>query len=150
MITAKDQISKHFHGDEFACPCCNVVKVDELLLEGLESLHTLLDVSIHILSGYRCESHNRYIGGEENSQHCLGKAADIRVLSSVPLQFIYKTAHDLQRFGGIGIYPAGAGQLRGFLHVDVRKNSARWSRINGVYLSVNEGLNYLTSNDGRH
>ncbi len=150
MITAKDQISKHFHGDEFACPCCGVVKIDEDLLEALEGIHDILDTPLHVLSGYRCEKHNKEVGGEKNSQHCLGKAADIRVTPEITLQFFYKTANELQRFGGIGVYPAGAGQLRGFLHLDVRSGLHRWSRLNGKYLSIKEGLDFLASTDGRH
>lgn len=150
MINSKEQISKHFHGDEFACPCCGVVQIDEELLSALESIHLILDCPVHILSGYRCEEHNKAVGGEPYSQHCLGKAADVRILSEISLRTFYKTADELKRFGGIGLYPAGAGQIRGFLHLDVRKKTVRWSRLFGEYLSLKEGLDFIASSDGKH
>ncbi len=150
LINRKDQISKHFHGDEFACPCCGVSMVDEDLLSALEAIHFLLDKPLHILSGYRCEAHNKEIGGEKNSQHCLGKAVDVRLPAGMFLKEFYNVANKLQRFGGIGVYPAGAGQVRGFLHLDVREKVAKWSRINGKYLPVQDGLDFASFDLGKH
>lgn len=142
LINRKEQISKHFHGEEFMCPCCEVVSIDEHLVEILESLHDLVNAPLHILSGYRCEKHNKEIGGEENSQHCLGKAVDVKLPFGMNLRDFYKVAQELDRFGGIGIYPAGAGQVNNFLHLDVREGRARWSRLFGKYRTAQEGLLY--------
>ena len=46
--------------------------------EGLERIRSLIgDVSVHVLSGYRCPELNKAIGGVKSSQHVMGQAADI-------------------------------------------------------------------------
>jgi hypothetical protein len=42
----------------------------------LELVRALFGQPILISSGYRCEALNEECGGSENSQHCLGQAAD--------------------------------------------------------------------------
>jgi len=142
MISSKDQISDHFHGDEFACPCCGVIQVNEFLLEGLEALREKIGEPIKILSGYRCEKHNEETGGEKNSFHCQGKAADVLLPGGFTLGGFYIVVDSMPYFGGIGVYPASAGQKSNFVHLDVRTTHARWSRINGHYFGVRQGLDY--------
>ena len=47
----------------------------------LQPARDILGESIHINSGYRSPAVNRAVGGAHNSQHMLGEAADITVLS---------------------------------------------------------------------
>jgi uncharacterized protein YcbK (DUF882 family) len=49
------------------------------LIIKLEELRAKLNAPIIITSGYRCEKHNRDVGGVRNSQHLYGNAADILV-----------------------------------------------------------------------
>jgi uncharacterized protein YcbK (DUF882 family) len=60
-----------------------------------------------------------------NSQHLLGKAADIKSSYFTPSE-IAKTTDDMMKnetfkIGGIGIYNT-------FTHVDIRGTRARWSK----------------------
>jgi len=84
-----------------------------------------------ILCGYRCLEHNRRVGGKPDSQHLLGKAADIRI-AGLGVQAMYELALRVPQFagGGIGVYD------RGFLHVDVRGHAARWAQVQGAYVDV--------------
>ena len=61
-------------------------------------------------------------GGAPNSQHLLGKAADVRSAGITPQEMrAHAVTVDCFRLGGIGEYPT-------FTHVDVRDNGpARWS-----------------------
>jgi len=93
--------------------------LDSVLLEKLQKLRDAVGMPIYIVSGYRCEKHNIMVGGAKKSQHLLGKAADIHA-RSYPLGNLLEEAEKIG-FGGIGTYPK-----RGFLHLDVRKERARW------------------------
>lgn len=114
-------LSEHFSRAEFACHCkCGFNDVDLHLVGLLDALRNILNEPIHVLSGCRCEKHNDKCGGVKNSQHKLGKAADIRVDGLSPrklAEFIEKETCLV--FGGIGIYST-------FVHVDVRQGKARW------------------------
>lgn len=141
LITSKEQISKHFHGDEFACPCCGVIKIDLHLIDALEILRESINCPLRILSGYRCDKHNRAVGGELNSQHTLGRAADV-LSPARSLEDFYKYCCSVIGFNGIGVYPSDGFQHSSFLHLDVRDTYARWARVHGKYVDVQEGLDY--------
>jgi len=122
------KLTENFKREEFDCHDGTKVPAELLpniqkLAEQLQILRGHLGESIHINSGYRSPAYNKRIGGVKNSQHVLGKAADITCKSKTPKQLaaiIEKliTAGTL-RFGGIGVYP-------GFVHVDIRQGKARW------------------------
>ena len=122
------KLTENFKRQEFDCKDGTKVPAELLpniqkLAEQLQILRDCLGESIHINSGYRSPAYNKRIGGVKNSQHVLGKAADITCKSKTPKQLaaiIEKliTAGTL-RFGGIGVYP-------GFVHVDIRQGKARW------------------------
>ena len=114
------QIGKHFHTGEFECQCKLKSCVDQVISLGLvRRLDRLRDASstpIRVTSGYRCPEHNRAVGGVENSQHTLGRAADIRASAHTPGVMREKYAQHI--FKAIG---AGAN----FLHVDLRDDRIR-------------------------
>lgn len=95
------------------------------LMQQLEVIRTALgNTPIRINSGYRSPSHNAAVGGVSNSQHLVGKAADITTGVHTPSQ-IKSTIESLisQRKimeGGVGIYPT-------FVHYDIRGVRARWT-----------------------
>ena len=124
-------LSVHFYRHEFVCHCCGSFQLDPKLLEALEALRNLAAAPVVVLCGYRCREHNRRVGGRPNSQHLLGKAADIRI-AGLNLQSMYEFALRVPQFagGGIGVYD------RDFLHVDVREHAARWAQVVGHYLDV--------------
>lgn len=112
-------LSVHFDTAEMACHCsCGFDKVDPELVKRLEALRVLAgNVSIHINDACRCPAHNKAVGGEPNSFHMQGKAADIKIAGFMPRQIALMA--ERVGFNGIGTYPT-------FVHVDVRGYSARW------------------------
>lgn len=117
------KLSKNFSSEEFQCRCCGKITIEPKLIEKLELLRQELDNHpIIINSGYRCKKNNELVKGVPNSQHTLGKAADIRVTGFTPEQ-VAKAAEKVG-FTGIGIY-------NNFTHVDIRSNPARWDKREG-------------------
>jgi hypothetical protein len=72
-------ISPHFSLYEFECRCCRRVLIENRLVRMLEELRGVWGRPLVITSGYRCERHNREVGGAVRSLHPLGRAADIDV-----------------------------------------------------------------------
>lgn len=75
-------ISAHFSASEFSCKCggkltgCRKTLVRRELLDSLEKLRAHFEITITIVSGYRCPKHNDQVKGAEDSQHLHGTAAD--------------------------------------------------------------------------
>ena len=111
-------LSEHFSREEMACKCCHNLPlngISQALLDGLEKLRTRIgDKPINVTNAYRCEIHNQEVGGVRDSQHVLGKAADIWVegFSSYYLCGICQ-----EIFDGVGIYIDDD-----FVHVDMRSD----------------------------
>lgn len=126
-------LSQHFSRKEFECRCCGQLQLDPHLVEGLEVLRELAGVPVVIDAGYRCPRHNLQVGGVPNSEHTRGLAADIR-LPGVSLQQMFELAAQVPQFaqGGIGVYDEN------FLHVDVRGHRARWARVRGRYVGIDQ------------
>lgn len=117
-----DQLTIHFKRSEFACrDNCGFDLIDMRLVNGLELLRKQLNRSIRILSGCRCEAHNKAIGGAKLSQHLLGKAADIHV-DGLSARQVYDVARNILEFHGFGV-----ADSQNFVHLDVRDNPARWA-----------------------
>lgn len=112
------KVSKNFKLSEFECKDgSHLVKVDSQLITKLQNLRDMINKPIIINSAYRTPQHNKKVGGTTNSQHLLGKAADIRVNGLSPNEL----ANYCEKigFGGIGIYKT-------FVHVDTRSLRSRW------------------------
>jgi len=130
-------LSEHFYRSEFTCRCgCDRCEIDPRLLAGLEELRSLAGRPVVITSGFRCPAHNRKKKGASNSLHLSGRAADVRIpgLSIREMLDLAVQVADF-RHGGIGVYPA-----EGIIHVDVRGKKARWARVKGRYVGLEEGL----------
>ena len=115
-------MSEHFKESEFTCHCgCGGCKIDPKLIVLLEKIRSLLNRPITILSGYRCEAHNKKVNGKQHSKHMLGQAADIVVAQMTPNEVhTFLTHHMDKEIGGMGKY-------NDFTHVDVREGHARWT-----------------------
>lgn len=72
-------LSEHFSSWEFRCgDGCGKAVADERLVAALERLRKAAGGKpLAIVSGARCERHNRKVGGIRSSQHLTGRAADI-------------------------------------------------------------------------
>lgn len=115
-----DLVSDHFCVREFSCHgtgCCDCTYIDEELVSLLEQIRTHFQAPVLINSGYRCQKHNRSVGGATASQHLKGKAADVRVAGVLPIQ-VAQFARQCGA-GGVGLYD-------NFVHVDTRKGNAFW------------------------
>lgn len=114
-------LSKHFSRSEFACQCgkCESIAVDHELVEVLEKLRRHTGQPITITSAYRCAKHNRAVGGATKSKHRLGIAADIQVKNFPPRDIANYFRAEYPTQYGIGEYET-------FVHIDVRKDAARW------------------------
>jgi uncharacterized protein YcbK (DUF882 family) len=122
------RLTKDFNRSEFDCNDGSVMPKEVLLniqklANQLQVLRDCLGVPITVNSGYRSQSYNKKIGGTLNSQHILGKAADITAKGYTPAQVnarieeLIKSRDMLQ--GGLGSYST-------FSHYDIRKTRARW------------------------
>jgi len=135
-------LTKNFTSSELACPCCNQCVVTGRLITALQSLRDSVQRPITVSSGYRCRILNEQVGGSSQSQHLQGTAADIHI-KGMSIRQMYDAALKIPEFaqGGIGVYPKEL-----FIHVDVRqtKKPARWARINGKYVGIDEGLQEVT------
>ena len=113
-----------FKEKEFACKCCGELplstssgqapraNVEALVREVLDPVREKLGKLIVVNSGYRCEKHNKEVGGVKNSQHLKGEAADV-------------TCSDLPRLKQLIIENGRFDQLIDygtFLHVSYKPN----------------------------
>lgn len=81
------QILPYFNLREFACPCCNTVKLHKDLADNILALRFILHKPIVITSAYRCTKHNERVGGVSNSQHLRGTAVDCSLIGHDPKSF---------------------------------------------------------------
>lgn len=128
---AKDgakQLSPAFRVREFRCrDGSDAIMIDQTLVVLLQAIREHFGKAVTITSGYRTAAHNKAVGGAPYSQHCYGRAADIRV-AGVPVEQLAAYAETLlPGTGGIGRYPAKAGRAAGWVHVDVRPIKSRWT-----------------------
>ena len=79
-------LSRSFRVREFACrDGSDPLFVDSALVQLLQSIRDHFGAPVVITSGYRTAAHNRAVGGAPYSQHCYGRAPDIRV-AGVPVE----------------------------------------------------------------
>lgn len=112
-------LSRNFKESEFACRHCGSVGsgIDPDLVKTLQAIRDHFGVPVTINSGYRCPTHNRNVGGAQNSQHLKGTAVD----------FVVKGISPAEMFSLLDpVWPGGLGRYNNFTHIDTRSNRARW------------------------
>ena len=128
---AKDgakQLAPGFRVREFRCrDGSDTIMIDQTLAVLLQAIREHFNKPITITSGYRTAAHNKAVGGAPYSQHCCGRAADIRVCGVTVEQLAAYAETLLPGTGGIGRYPVKAGRAAGWVHVDVRPVKSRWT-----------------------
>lgn len=114
-------LSKDFSRHEFAChDGCGFDAIKPELIRRLQLARDHFNAKIYISSACRCPKWNKHEGGEPNSQHLLGTAADIKVEGVAP--GVVADWFESQ-------WPeSGVGRYKTFTHVDVRPYKARWKR----------------------
>jgi len=74
----REQLTANFFRDEFACQCgCGFDAISLLMVDRLQQVREAINIPIKITSGCRCATHNKAIGGVEDSGHLNGFAVDI-------------------------------------------------------------------------
>ena len=118
---------RYFTRAEFKCKCggrfCNgyPVEIDMNMVKIADKIREKIGKPITVNSGLRCKTHNSNVGGVSNSQHLLGKAADLGCPSGcTPAQMASIADEIMGDTGGIGTYSWG-------IHIDTRSIKARWN-----------------------
>lgn len=116
-----------FNESELACngPECEGLNnvgegISPRLMHVLDAIRSVIGQPIYVNSGYRCPVHNANVGGVPNSQHVDGTAADL-TYDGIDVDYLARVAEECGA-DGIGKYWS-----QGFVHVDVRGYSARWT-----------------------
>jgi uncharacterized protein YcbK (DUF882 family) len=117
-------VSEHFSIAEFAChdgtpyPLEWADRLNSLCVT-LEEIRSRWGGPLIVVSGFRTVAYNLRIRGAAHSQHCQGRAADVRALDVSDTGNLANLVRSmlaggaLGQLGGWGIYP-------GWVHVDVR------------------------------
>lgn len=119
------KLSENFNSNEFDCKgagCCKQTTINPQLVDYLQKIREHFGKPITITSGYRCETHNRRVGGATGSRHSKGDAADI-VVSGVSSREVAKYAESIG-VKGIGLYETAADGY--FTHIDTRTSKSFW------------------------
>ncbi len=115
------KITSNFYSTEFDCSCnysdCQWTYIDVEHVEKLQELRENIGKPLKVTSGYRCEKHNKDVGGASRSRHKVGDASDIKCTENP--ESVAKIAESLN-FDGIGRYNT-------FTHLDSRGYKARWN-----------------------
>ena len=124
------KLSNNFSKSEFECKCgCEMPEAVLLevtrLANELQHIRDFIHKPMNLTNAYRCPEHNKEVGGVSNSQHILGKAADIQITDLDPSE-VYKTIDNLTEHGHI--LQGGLGKYNTFTHYDIRKTKARWDK----------------------
>lgn len=113
-------ITPHFKVKEFACQDGSpIIFISKELVDLLEFFRTGYGSPLIVNSGYRTHSHNKKVGGAQNSMHMYGLAADVRPQSGSIDSFYKYVLSAANGKYGIGKYPS-------FVHIDVRAKPSRW------------------------
>lgn len=116
------KLSEHFRAREFACTGESMILIAVELVEELEAIRAYFgDNPVHITSGWRNHFHNAEVGGEYDSQHLLGFAADFWVEGVTPIQVYNYICKRHPTSYGVGLYNS-------FVHMDIRDKKARWRK----------------------
>lgn len=132
--TEQKPLSKNFRLSEFRCKChnpdCTVTKLDDDLVVWLQKIRDHFGKSVNVNSGYRCEKHNAFVGGDPGSHHKKGMAADIRVEGILPAEVAkYAESIGIKR---IGLYSD-------FVHIGSSTSKRFWVGHEGKLVDTHGG-----------
>ena len=110
MIYAKGKLK------EFDCQCksalCFFTIMQESTVNSLAEVRAEFKENIFVTSAYRCQSHNKSVGGVKMSNHCLGDAVDL-VPANGQLHQLASIADKNFKY---------VKQYKKFIHCDNRRN----------------------------
>ena len=101
---------KYFELGDFACPCCKKNEIKIHFVEKLDRARADAEIPFIPTSGYRCEKHNKEVGGSKTSSHLSGIAVDLKAVGS------HNRYKIVRSFLAQGFTRIGIGKT--FIHVD--------------------------------
>lgn len=124
---------KWFNEKELCCKCCGQLppfareNMEALVENVLDPLRERYGKPIVVNSGYRCQKHNKEVGGATNSQHMRGEAADIRPTTNCTnytneLALMKQLIVESKQYDQLIVYPT-------FLHVSRKKSGKNRNQI---------------------
>lgn len=124
-------INEYFKYSEFNCKCGKCERPEGVPSKELVNILTKIrkhyNQPVIINSGYRCEAHNKAVGGSANSQHFKGSAVDF-IVKNTPTESVWE--YVLEKWGndelGLAIKRNKSNIYAGFVHIDTRGKKARW------------------------
>ena len=100
-------------------PSNDIVANLKVLAITLEAVRTLVGRSVHISSGYRCQTLNKAVGGVPSSAHTQGYAADISVDGYTPKQLCEAIRDSGIKFDQVIDEFYTEGKAGGWCHISV-------------------------------
>lgn len=127
------QLSPNFRSREFRCKCgrCTTVLIDDVLVAQLQAIRNHFGASVNINSGYRCAAQNKAVGGDPNSSHMQGMAADI-VVTGINSKEVAQFAESMG-IVRIGLYDS-------FVHIGSGEAKRFWLGPSGKNVSTHGGI----------
>ena len=127
-------LAENFRSTEFACKCgrCKTALVDDVLVAQLQAIRNHFGKPVNITSGYRCAAHNKAVGGDPNSSHMQGMAADVVVTGVKPGE-VAKFAESMGVVR-VGLYDS-------FVHIGSGDVKRFWLGPSGKNVSTHGGKN---------
>lgn len=115
-------LTENFSRWEFACKCgCGFDDINICLVNRLQVVRDIIQVSIIINSGCRCKAHNKAVGGSSVSFHLTGEATDWCFPLSTSENLYFQVAMMLKNWsGGFHYY-----KDKRFFHTDMGRKR-RW------------------------
>lgn len=113
MTTGRVRLTTDFYADEFESPDTGESRMQPEFMQKLQRLRTTCGWTFSVKSGYRTVAYNKKIGGEDNSYHVQGMAADISHRGWSGIQRYKFVSAALSLGFSIGVYDA-------HFHVDNR------------------------------
>lgn len=112
----------NFSREEFECPCgCGRADMTHEFMVAIQSFREEVDAPMVITSGFRCEEHNKKVGGAPGSAHVKGQGADW-AKPNAPSDKLDEL--HLKYFSGRGKRFHGTNQ---YMHGDVMTRRASWT-----------------------
>ncbi len=125
-----EQAWPNFKPEEFLCKCkedCthkDIRILDPKVVELLQLRRKEVELPMTILSGLRCEKHNKKVGGAKNSRHKQGKAADFTYADFDAIGEAMLWGIQFKTYkGGIIAYPEN-----NFIHIDTDMSGKPYTR----------------------
>ncbi len=92
------KLTPNFSSKELICKCdysdCNHSFINNDLVMDLQRLREYVRVPLFITSAFRCQRHNKDVGGHDDSYHKKGHAVDIAVPKDFTIEVFAEIARD--------------------------------------------------------